>query len=214
MIYYANPSTVAIMDEMASGRLGCITTPGQRNTIFPDEWDVIADNGCFSDRWTFEHWFRWLLDRPRSVRFVVAPDVFHPDGTPCHAETLERWDEYGPLIRRHGFTPAFVCQVGATVNTLPGDASVLFLGGTTEWKLGPEAWRIVERWRDTRWIHMGRVNSKRRFDTARAMGCHSVDGTYLTFGPDKNLPKLLRWINEAEREPMLIEGRGGDQDER
>lgn len=206
MIYYANPSTEAIRDAMIRGQLGCITTPHQGNTTFPDEVDTICDNGCFSGRWTHEHWFRWLLDQPRTVRFVVAPDVFDPDGDCCHLPTLERWAEYGPLIRRHGFTPAFVCQVGATPNTLPDDADVLFLGGTTEWKLGPTAWNIARRAKaDGRWVHMGRVNSQRRFDTARMMGCDSVDGTYLTFGPDTNLPKLLRWLDDADTTPTLWE---------
>ena len=204
MIYYANPSTDAIRDEMAAGRLGCIVTPLQGNVSFPGEWDTVADNGCFSGRWTHRRWMDWIVGLPRTVRFVVAPDVFHPDGTPCHEETLERWHQYGGTIERLGFTPAFVCQVGATPDNLP-DAPVLFLGGTTEWKLGPEAWAIVARWRDTRWCHMGRVNSARRLTTARAMGCHSADGTYLTFGPDTNLPRLLSWLDAAAEAPMLWE---------
>jgi hypothetical protein len=28
-----------------------------------------------------------------------------------------------------------------------------------------------------------------------ATPCLSADGTYLAYGPDKNLPKLLRWLN-------------------
>lgn len=205
MIYYANPSTEQIRDTIAAGRLGCITTPRQGNTTFPDEWDAIADNGCFSGKWEHQAWFGWLLDLPRSVRFAVAPDVFDPTGAPCHEATLERWRTYGPLIERHGFTPAFVCQVGATPQNVP-DAPVLFLGGTTEWKLGPDAWRITEHAKsDGRWVHMGRVNSERRLTTARAMGCDSVDGTFLTFGPDVNLPRLLAWLDRAIDYPMLWE---------
>lgn len=206
VIYYANPSTEQIRDCMAAGQLGCIITPEQGNTTFPDEWDVIADNGCFSGRWTERKWMTWLLDVPRTVRFVVAPDVFHLDGTPCHDETLQRWRRFGPLLERHGFTPAFVCQVGAEPTNVP-DAPVLFLGGTTEWKLGPHAWAITAAAKaEGRWVHMGRVNSQKRLDTARAMGCDSVDGTYLTFGPDTNLPKLLGWLNHAHQQPMLFEG--------
>ena len=204
MIYYANPCTLDVTDAMSAGDLGCIITPNQGNVTFPDEWDVIADNGCFSGRWEFTRWRSWLIDLPRSVRFVVCPDVFDPDGAPCHEATLDRWREWGPMIERHGFTPAFVCQVGATPDNLP-DAPVLFLGGTTEWKLGPIAWDIVATWSAERWVHMGRVNSKRRFDIARAMGCDSVDGTYLTFGPDQNLPKLLGWLRSADDTPMLWE---------
>jgi hypothetical protein len=42
---------------------------------------------------------------------------------------------------------------------------------------------------------MGRLNSRRRLRHAAAIGCHSADGTYLAYGPDKNLPKLLGWLN-------------------
>lgn len=211
MIYYANPSTEQIRDVMASGRLGCIVTPDQGNVTFPDEWDVIADNGCFSGRWTHDRWLRWLLDLPRSVRFVVAPDVFDPDGGPCHEPTLERWRTYGPLIERHGFTPAFVCQVGCTPETIPDDAPVLFLGGTDEWKLGQHPHKadggpvIAEAHKD-RWVHMGRVNSWKRFHTALTAGCDSADGTYLTWGPDVNLPKLLGWLRRAESQLTLFGG--------
>lgn len=37
------------------------------------------------------------------------------------------------------------------------------------------------------------------------MGCDSVDGTYLTFGPDVNLPRLLGWLDGAEQAPQLWE---------
>ena len=200
VIYYGNPSTEAIRDAMSGRRLGCIITPDQYNANFPDEWDVIADNGCFSGRWTHDRWLRWLMDQPRSIRFVVAPDVYHPDGRPAHIETLDRWRTYGPLIERLGFTPAFVCQVGANAATVP-DAPVMFLGGTTEWKLGWAAWEIAHL--PGTWTHMGRVNSLRRLRAADAMGCDSADGTYLTFGPDINLPRLLGWLDRVHAEPAL-----------
>lgn len=198
MIYYANPSTVQIRDAMLRGQLGCIDTPLQQNIIHPADVDTIADNGCFSAKWEHSRWLRWLIDRPRLYRFVVAPDVFDPSGAPCHKETLERWRRYGPIIDRHGFVPAFVCQVGATAHNIPSDAPVLFLGGTTEWKLGEEARRITALAKtEGRWVHMGRVNSQRRLVTALEMGCDSVDGTFLTFGPDANLERLLRYMEKA-----------------
>lgn len=206
MIYYANPSTELIRDQMALGSIGCIITPHQQNIVFADEWDVMADNGCFSDRWKHDHWLRWMISIPRTVRFVVAPDVYDSDGRPTHKETIERWRKYGPLIERHGHTPAFVCQVGAEPSNVPTDAPVLFIGGTTEWKLGDTAAAIAADAKNRGvWVHMGRVNSKKRFNIARSMSCDSVDGTFLTFGPDNNLPLLLSWIEAAEFEPMLWE---------
>jgi len=197
--YYGNPSSETIRDHMSAGTIGCIITPHQRNIVFSDEWDTIADNGCFSKRWSSRHWFDWLIQTPRSVRFAVCPDVFDPAGAPCHDQTLELWQNYSPKMRRAGFTPAFVCQVGATAETVPADADVLFLGGTTEWKLGPEARRITAA-RGERWVHMGRVNSSKRLEIARSMGCDSADGTFLTYGPDKNIVRLLKWLNDDDRQ--------------
>jgi len=205
-MYYANPSTEAIRDAMTAGDLGCITTPAQGNVTFPDDWDVIADNGCFSDRWTERRWESWLLDQSRSARFAVCPDVVDLTGTPSHEPTLERWHRYAPMMHRHGFAVAFVAQVGATPDTIPPDCDAVFIGGPTEWKLGDTAAAIVRSARAAgKWVHMGRVNSRRRFDAARQMGCDSVDGTFLTFGPDVNLPRLLRWVTSARRSPMLWE---------
>ena len=220
MIYYANPTNAgptgdAVRDLMVAGRLGCITTPDQGNVTFPDEWDVIADNGCFSGKWTAARWWSWLLDQPRSVRFAVCPDVFDPNGGPCHEPTLERWREWAPKMQRHGFTPAFVLQVGcSTYGQVPDDAEVLFIGGTDPYKLnawphGGQVGAITRQAReDGRWVHMGRGNSGKRFRAARAMGgigCNSVDGTFLTYGADTNLPQLMAWLREAEIAPMLWE---------
>ena len=75
---------------------------------------------------------------------------------------------------------------------------MLFIGGTTTWKLGPAARRLVaEAKARGKHVHMGRVNSQRRYNYARHIGCDSVDGTYLAFGPDVNLPDVLSWVRSA-----------------
>lgn len=51
---------------------------------------------------------------------------------------------------------------------------------------------------------MGRVNSRTRLGIAEWFGCDSADGTYLAYGPDKNLPRLLRWLDELDRRPSLV----------
>ena len=54
-----------------------------------------------------------------------------------------------------------------------------------------------------KWVHMGRVNSLKRLQYAAAIGCDSADGTYLTFGPAKNLPRLLGWLAEVNNQAAL-----------
>ncbi|MFI1185809.1 hypothetical protein [Streptomyces californicus] len=51
---------------------------------------------------------------------------------------------------------------------------------------------------------MGRVNSRVRMGIAEWFGCDSVDGTYLAYGPDRNLPKLLKWLDELDDQPSLL----------
>ncbi len=101
---------------------------------------------------------------------------------------------------------AIVLQDGATVETVPWDeVGAVFVGGTTEWKLGSEVRSIVAEANARRiWAHMGRVNSHRRLRYADWIGCDSADGTYLVFGPDVNLPRLLRWLDDVNNQSSLF----------
>lgn len=196
MIYYANPCTDSVRAAMSDGMLGCITTPSQGNLVDP-VWEAIADNGCFSRDWDANKWREWLPSVPRSVRFAVVPDVVGD-----HAGTLTRWAQYAPHVQGLGFTAAFVCQDGCQPADIPADADAVFIGGSTSWKLSAQSFECVQEARRRGvWAHMGRVNSFRRLQTAHRWGCDSVDGTYLTFGPDVNLPKLLSWLRAIEAEP-------------
>ncbi|MGH3863561.1 hypothetical protein, partial [Actinokineospora sp.] len=46
-------------------------------------------------------------------------------------------------------------------------------------------------------VHMGRVNSGRRWTYAEHLGCHSADGTFLAFAPDTNLQRLRGWTRQG-----------------
>lgn len=74
----------------------------------------------------------------------------------------------------------------------------------TDWKLGLAARQLVaEAKARGKWVHMGRVNSEKRFRYAAAIGCDSVDGTYLKAGPDVNLPHVLAWVRGVEGQTVL-----------
>jgi hypothetical protein len=81
---------------------------------------------------------------------------------------------------------------------------VLFIGGSTTWKLSPNVEALVSTAkRHGKWVHMGRVNSGVRLRHAANIGCDSADGTFVAFGPDKNIPRVKSWLDALERQPSL-----------
>jgi len=176
---------------MRDGLIGYIDTPAQGN-IRPAGIAWAADNGCFGKGYPGdEAWLAWLgsMD-PTGCLFAVAPDVVGDA-----AATWARSAPMLPKIRALGFPAALVAQNGMEHQAIDWDAfDVLFIGGDTEWKLGRYARQLVrEAKAHGKRVHMGRVNSQRRYQYALAIGCDSADGTYLTFGPDKLLPDVLAW---------------------
>lgn len=202
MIYMANPCGQRAIQAMQDGLIGYIDTPAQGNRR-PDGVAWCADNGAFSDKFDEDKWWRFLVDNADHADtciFAVAPDVVAD-----HDATLARSLPWLPRIRQLGYPAAFVLQDGATAETIPWQAfDVLFVGGSTEFKLGQHAATIVKEAKARgKWVHMGRVNSERRWLYAQAIGCNSVDGTFLTYGPDVNLPRLLAWQRHNEQESLL-----------
>lgn len=214
-----------------SNHLGMIATPAQGNKV-EDGFVSIVDNSLFADEYPGDGPFLDMLrtkvrGRGRCL-FVVAPDV------PGKAvATLERSAPmFGP-IRKEGFNVALAAQNGLESRMVPwDDFEVLFLGGgpecvpcgythplrdrsrlcphcgyrLTEWKVGRQAVLLTaEARRRDKTVHMGRVNSFERLKKAHDMGCASADGTYLVFGPDINLPKLLGWLRAVNDQGVLFE---------
>jgi len=194
MRYFATASGPRVRDAMLSGAIGQIATPAAGNRVLPVDW--IADNAVFGGKYPGDGaYLDWLRSRPHRelCRFAVAPDVVAD-----HEATLHRSLPLLGLIRR--IVPvAFVAQNGSTPSWVPWPLfDALFIGGSTDWKLGAEAREMVRAAkRNGKWVHMGRVNSQERYSYAERIGCDSVDGTYLAFGPNKNLPKVLWWTRPA-----------------
>lgn len=219
MRYFATASGSRVRDAMTAGLLDQIVTPAAGNAVTPGvTW--AADNGVFGGTYPGDDaYLAWLAARRHladTCAFVVAPDVVRgPDGElrPDAAATLARSGALLPRIRALGFPAALVAQNGLEHLDVPWDAfDVLFVGGDDAWKEGAAAAALVReaRLRGKR-THMGRVNSLRRLRVAEAMGCDSVDGTFLAFGPDRNLPTLLSWLRELAW-PALFNIRYGDSD--
>lgn len=193
MLYLGNASSPVVRDAMMRGEIGMLATPNEGRAPLPGvTW--AADNGCFSKNYVGdERWFGWLTEHAGHADrclFATAPDVVGDA-----AATLARSAPWLPRIRQLGYPAALVAQDGLEALAVPwDDFDVLFIGGSTEWKLGPAARAIVaEAGRRGKPVHMGRVNSARRYRYAALLGCASADGTFLAFGPDRNLARMAAW---------------------
>lgn len=206
MRYYATASGPRVRDAMRQGLIGMIATPAAGNAVMADV-DWCADNAAFTGGYPGDvRYLDWLDARAAyasACRFVVAPDVpFDAAGTLARSTPM-----FDP-IHDAGYRVGFAAQNGAE---LPGmvpwsEIDCLFLAGDTEWKLGPDARRLTARARDRGlWVHMGRVNSVKRLRYAADIGCDSADGTYLAFGPDINLARLLGWLRRLENHPTVFD---------
>ena len=163
MIYLANPSTPAVREAMVTNPwLGAMVTASQGNSI-PPGVSMGVDNECFTQPEAFgkgEAFEAKLLRfSPAQVLFANAPDVVGD-----WDETLDRSGPWLLHLAALGYPPAIVLQDGATVDTVPWAAiEAVFIGGTTEWKLSPDAAELAQAARRRgKWVHMGRVNSLKR----------------------------------------------------
>jgi hypothetical protein len=126
-------------------------------------------------------------------------------GTQNHGRSDRRWAAR---------TAACPCRAGCSRQTAPskphsrhdraahqhspGATDALFIGASTEWKLGPSAEALVAQAKDRgKWVHMGRVNSHRRIRYAASIGCDSVDGTKWVRWRDAYLDSGLKLVGES-----------------
>ena len=204
MLYLSGciPKKPEMQQQLLATGIGALLTPYSQRTLPSPEWAWAADNGCFGKSWTQDTWRQWLENRQADPAplFATVPDV-----VANHEATMERWRTFSPIVSRLGYRTAFVLQDGATTSNIPlSDFDALFIGGTTHFKLSKEARVIVDYCKaNDKWVHMGRVNSRRRIQIAYDWHCDSVDGTYLAFSPDANTPRLVRMMTSGTQ-PTLF----------
>lgn len=177
------------------GSIGHLYSPGAER----GPWDFLPyalDNGAFvawQKRLPFDEvaWRRllhWAARQGQRPLWVLLPDVVGDRDA-----TLARYYRYLPEVLRYGFRPAVAVQDRMRFEDVESDA-VLFLGGTTEWKLeaiGPWCRRFPGR------VHVGRVNTWARLIACWRAGAISVDGTGWFHRQQRaELTKFLREIHE------------------
>jgi hypothetical protein len=178
----------------------------------PEGQPWAADNGRYAspEEYTDAGYLAWLERwRPAAGRclFATAPDVVGDAEA-----TLELSLPMLRPIRAAGYPVALVAQDGLEALPVPWEQiDALFIGGTTAWKLGEAAHELAtQALARGLHVHMGRVNSLRRLRLARAMGCHSVDGTFLRWAPTENRARMAEWWRQLESQPEVWHGPAAD----
>lgn len=195
----------ATLRRLDDARLGQLLRPGNGNlpSALPGRpWAI--DNGAFAG--FDEDAFEALLARVERWRseclWVACPDVVADA-----AATLRLFERWGPDLAARGYRVALVAQDGLALDDVPWPLlDALFIGGSTAWKCGPEAWRLgLAAKRHGKALHVGRVNSLRRMRIARAMNADSIDGTSFSMFPDRWIPRALAWLSDLECQKELFQ---------
>jgi hypothetical protein len=159
-----------------------------------------CDNGCYGKDanrvFDFGYYTEYLLQAKTyksKLLFATAPDVVGDA-----AATWKRSSPYLQKIRDLDIPAALCFQDGIENLHIDWDTfDVMFIGGTTDFKLSPEVkYLCTIALEHSKWIHMGRVNSLKRMLIAKDFGCHSTDGSKLSFGPQVNLEMVLNWMRK------------------
>lgn len=186
-------------------------------------WDVDAAS----------RWMQWLNRLPRpDVRWGNCHDGYESRLTARRDETVpvvsfgclfasapdipfapmtESWvvsEQWLEMIRRLGFPVALVAQPGCEDHAPTWDEDerwdCLFIGGDDAWKDSADARDCIREARlRGKWVHVGRVNTRRRMQQCIEASADSIDGNMLAFGPDANAPKL-RAMLRATDQPALF----------
>lgn len=188
--------------------LGHLLTPHNGNrleVLLATGLSIGVDNAAFSN-WDSDA-FTALL---RSLMpLAMAPATRHrflwcaaPDVVGDARATLLRFGEWRGHIGWAGLPLAFVAQDGCcpVVGVPWGEIRCLFIGGSTAYKLGPDAARLIrEAKRRGKWVHVGRVNSFERIQHFDALGADSIDGTQFSMFPDRYIPRYLDRLERRQR---------------
>lgn len=222
MLYLTPPTSyefvhAALCDP--DSHLGMMSTPDQGNRILRGV-PCGYDNGAFGKGYPGDDaWWRWISSRPKECRpdalYATAPDVVHRDERgEVFSDFPATWARSRPYLqplRDLGYPAALVAGDGmeGTGWQAWDEIDVLFIGGSTAWKLGNAAREIaLEAAARGKWVHVGRVNSLKRCLHARhEMGASSVDGNIIRGWPSIRLPEVRSWVDYlAAADSTLLDG--------
>ena len=168
------------------GKIGWMLSPAAKWKKPPFYLPYSIDNGAFTG--FNENNFRNILIKPYFLHnqplFVAVPDKVADA-----EETLKLWHIWHEKIP---YKRAFVAQDGHLPQDIPKKADAVFVGGSTEWKI-KNAYTFKGI---TKWLHIGRVNTKNRLQWAEDSGADSCDGTGF-FRSERQLLDLIEYVTNS-----------------
>lgn len=198
MILLVSGATATIRAHARSAHIGHLLTPGNRNreSVWSTGLPVGVDNECFTklNKPAYIAMLRAL--RGRRVLWVSAPDVVADARA-----TLLRFSKWVAVLEYYGVPIAFVAQDGQENLTMPWSRiRCLFIGGSTAWKMGEHAARLIGEAHDRgKWVHVGRINSLARLGHFDQLPVDSFDGGQFSMFPDAYIPKYLERLKHQQR---------------
>ncbi len=176
MVSNASGMMVGHLATLYPGSIAHLFTPGGQRGPWPFV-PYALDNGAWpawlrGRQFDEDAWYRlldWTAANKQQPLWSLVPD-FVAD----RDRTLEYWARFSGDVIARGFRPAFAVQDGMTFEDVPSDDCVLFLGGSTSWKVA-----AIDPWcaRFPKRVHVARVNNKERLWKCYRAGAISVDGT-------------------------------------
>ena len=161
-----------------------------------DFMPFALDNGrypCWAAgrEWSESAYFELLdsvAEMGGAAMWALVPDVVGDRDA-----TLREWDQWSPRVAGYGWPLAFAVQDGMEPEDVPNDASVVFVGGSTEWK-----WRTLPQWcASFDRVHVGRVNTNGKLWECHEAGAESCDGTGWFRGDQKQLAGLVSYLERS-----------------
>lgn len=196
MLILVSGATPTVRKYLGHPNLGQLTTPHDGNKVLGG-LTYAADNAAYSN-WDEDAFIRMLdrlKDNPNKPVFVTVPD-YVGNARITHA-LFERWSHE---ISDRGLPIGYVLQDGQGRSSVPWDSiDAIFIGGSTEFKFDAHVKYLVHKAHDKgKWVHLGRVNSLQRLQSALDMSADSCDGSGFSRFAELKLGRALRYLETAQ----------------
>jgi hypothetical protein len=153
--------------------MGQLVTPITNYAITDGVFAI--DNGAFSsfNRKAFKNLLEKAREKIEKCLFVACPDIV--GNGRLTLDLFQRSHEFIP----GGWKRALVAQDGVENLTIPWDrVDCLFIGGRDPWKDSQASQDLVRCAKILgKWVHVGRVNTPKRFDLFDSLGADTCDGS-------------------------------------